>query len=300
MLGKDDVKEVVRVVAPASGKDNWKEVVKESSGILSVHGIELVHSVDMVQPYELGFWSNSFEKRYEDFLHAMTEDSARIVWAYRGGYGSGVIAEKMMNDNVVLRNKKILIGLSDITMLHLMMSQHYNMLSIYAHGIDSVPKHPDDVKYIIDALEGRRMYYQLTPMNAQAIGFSKEAVITGGTLTLLSMAVGTKLHPQFAGKIVFLEDVDEKGYSIHRYLTHLAQSGVLKDVSALLFGDFVLSDGYIDQAIQYFVDTYCIENSIPCYRVQNVGHGEHNTAIVIGHTVNIHHNVMQYDSIALL
>ena len=46
-----------------------------------------------------------------------------------------------------------------------------------------------------------------------------------------------KLIPK--NKIVFFEDVNEKAYKIDRMLTQLSQSGILSNIKACIFADFI-------------------------------------------------------------
>jgi muramoyltetrapeptide carboxypeptidase len=67
--------------------------------------------------------------------------------------------------------------------------------------------------------------------------------LVGGTLTQLASSLGTPWAfdpPQ--GCILFLEDVGERPYRIHRMLTQLAQAGLLARASALVFGELPSCD----------------------------------------------------------
>ena len=63
-------------------------------------------------------------------------------------------------------------------------------------------------------------------------------VLLGGTLTQLVASLGTPYA--FAppeGCILFIEDVNERPYRVHRMLTQLAQAGVLGRARGLVFGE---------------------------------------------------------------
>ena len=45
--------------------------------------------------------------------------------------------------------------------------------------------------------------------------------LLGGNLTVLSAIVGTPFLPDFAGALLFLEDIDERIYRVDRMLTQL-------------------------------------------------------------------------------
>jgi muramoyltetrapeptide carboxypeptidase len=68
-------------------------------------------------------------------------------------------------------------------------------------------------------------------------------VLVGGTLTQLAASLGTPwaFDPP-AGCVLFLEDVGERPYRIHRLLTQLSQAGVLDRAAALVFGELPSCD----------------------------------------------------------
>jgi muramoyltetrapeptide carboxypeptidase len=63
-------------------------------------------------------------------------------------------------------------------------------------------------------------------------------MLVGGTLTQLAASLGTPyaFDPP-AGSLVFIEDVNERPYRLHRLLTHLKLAGVLGRASGLIFGE---------------------------------------------------------------
>ena len=64
-------------------------------------------------------------------------------------------------------------------------------------------------------------------------------MLVGGTLTQLLALMGTPWAfepPQ--GCVMFLEDIGERPYRVHRMLTQLAQSGIFARASAIVFGEF--------------------------------------------------------------
>jgi muramoyltetrapeptide carboxypeptidase len=68
-------------------------------------------------------------------------------------------------------------------------------------------------------------------------------LIVGGTLTQLAASLGTPwaFSPP-DGCVLFVEDIGERPYRIHRMLTQLAQAGVLARAAALVFGELPSCD----------------------------------------------------------
>ncbi len=63
---------------------------------------------------------------------------------------------------------------------------------------------------------------------------SIESTIIGGNLSLVQASIGTSWQINAKDKIIFLEDVGEKGYRIDRMLEHLRQASIFKGVAAVL------------------------------------------------------------------
>ena len=64
-------------------------------------------------------------------------------------------------------------------------------------------------------------------------------VMVGGTLTQLVASLGTPwaFEPP-DGCVLFLEDIGERPYRIHRMLTQAAQAGMFAGARAVVFGEF--------------------------------------------------------------
>src|SRR5207237_2514575 len=66
--------------------------------------------------------------------------------------------------------------------------------------------------------------------------------VVGGNLAMWQCVIGTPYAGRAEGKILFLEDVDERPYRIDRMLTQIVQAGGLNGVRAIILGDFTNCD----------------------------------------------------------
>ena len=76
---------------------------------------------------------------------------------------------------------------------------------------------------------------------------------------------------------MFLEDVGEEGYKVDRMLYHLKSTLELEDVKAIVFGEFIKSDEYMNFAINDFANQ---NSEIPMYITNKIGHGKNNFPVV--------------------
>ena len=77
-----------------------------------------------------------------------------------------------------------------------------------------------------------------------------DAEIVGGNLSLWSCVVGTPYAGLASGKILFLEDVDERPYRIDRMIVQIAQAGGLDGVRAIILGDFTNCDDEVSTCLK--------------------------------------------------
>ena len=104
-----------------------------------------------------------------------------------------------------------------------------------------------------------------------------EGTILGGNLRIIQSSLGTSWEIKPKGKIVFIEDVSERGYSVDRMLEQLHQAKILdKDIKALLVGDFTEGlekngQNLISSALKRFADRvdYPVVSGLPCGHAKN-------------------------------
>jgi muramoyltetrapeptide carboxypeptidase len=138
--------------------------------------------------------------------------------------------------------RKALIGYSDLTAV-LSFYLNNGMAAIHGPMIDRrLAKGPEGY----DEASFRRVTMsagpagELRPPQLETLHEGEASgVLVGGTLTQIAALVGTpwalKVPP---GAVLFLEDVNERPYRIHRLLTQLEQSGGLARLSGIVFGEF--------------------------------------------------------------
>lgn len=279
----------VRIIAPSSACLEPEKKLKQAVDFLESNNFTVSTEADIFANPPLPFYTNSMEVRFDHLKKALLDPSVDIVWAFRGGYGSAEIAIPAMEINP--KNKKIMIGFSDITVLHLLFNQHYKMPSIHGPVLTSLlDKHPETIDRIKEILSGKKQTIQLHPQN-EAAKENISGVITGGNLTMLASMIGTKLEPQLDGKILVLEEVNDPGYKIARVFTQLEQAGKIEKMVACILGDFTGGDGNVEVALEDFIARH---KKLPIYRTSGIGHGPVNIPLVFGRKATIVENVLEY------
>ena len=179
-------------------------------------------------------------------LHdAWRDPSIRALVAVRGGYGSAQLLP-LLDPGLLRSNPKIFLGYSDITTL---LSFHLQHGVVSFHG-------PMLERRLGGGVERyHRASLLAAVMHAEAPGVLQpdamevlrpgeaRGILCGGTITQLAASLGTPwaFDPP-EGCILFLEDIAERPYRVHRMLTQLSQGGVLARVHGLVFGEMPSCD----------------------------------------------------------
>ena len=101
--------------------------------------------------------------------------------------------------------------------------------------------------------------------------------LIGGNLCILQCGIGTNWQLDPSDKILFFEDIDERGYRVDRMLMHLQQANILEKAKAIIFGDFVggkepNGTSLILPVLQRFADSI----DLPVFSLPGCGHGPEN------------------------
>ncbi len=278
MIKFNKEKDLVAVIAPASSCPDGLLRLQQSIALLTENGFKVLADEKILAGCNLPYFAASQELRLASFQEALLNEDVKIIWAFRGGYGCSELIFECLN--LKPTEPKILIGFSDLTCMHVLFNQHYKIPTIHGSVLTSLLTLGQDINLVLKVLKGQVTKIDLTPINNNISNTKIAGKTMGGNLTLMCNMLGTKLHPKANKKILILEDINEKGYHVHRHLVHLKNAGIFHKLSAVIFGDFLYSDENIEQSISDFCQKH-IKN-IPAYRAPGIGHGNINYPFVLG------------------
>jgi muramoyltetrapeptide carboxypeptidase len=254
-------------------------------------------------------FAGSDQHRAEDLIWAITHPTAKAIFTARGGYGcvrTVSKAEELCDAMVgiagllnLLKHSpaKWLVGFSDITWLHLLFAKA-NLQSIHGpvatqwnltHGqIDQ------NISHLEKTLMGDIVSLDLSNCDVvRSKPFAGE--LLGGNLSLLYASLGTSVQPNTAGKVLFIEDLDEYYYHIDRMLFSLKLAGLFDGIKGLLVGSMIdMNDNAVPfgRSVKTMITELLVDCDFPIVFDVPVGHDEENISIKLGAECNFENSIL--------
>lgn len=188
-----------------------------------------------------GRFAGTCEERLADINEAFSDPNIDIILCSRGGYGLQQIIDKIQLPTRTKEEYPLLVGFSDITALHALMSLH-GVPSLHASMCKALATLPEDSP----VLQATKMALQGTHKSAIP-AFPGKSII-GGNLSVLYGLQGTPyslnaiMDQCEEAPVLLIEDIGERHYHIDRMLNNLRMSGVLARLSGVIVGQFTDCD----------------------------------------------------------
>lgn len=276
--------EIVEIIATTPGLDISKidELIAFTAELAKISGINLKINREKIIKGADYFSNNALKIRQEELIRALTDPKVRAIWCIRGGYGTSRLLP-MLHNLVKPKISKLIIGYSDINCLHLWLNKFWDWPSLHAKVLYELFEEKNfnyglGIKSLLCDNTNIIEYCNLIPLNSKALEHKLiKGKITGGTVQVLQSGIGLDWQFQSKNKIIFLEEIFDRGVRLERSLNHFKQLNLFSEAQAILFGDITCgaeSDGTkkCDQAIKYFAENI----DIPVLQIPGIGHGEQN------------------------
>jgi muramoyltetrapeptide carboxypeptidase len=237
--------DTVALVAPSSGVSE----AEFNRALQNLENLGLKVKLGKYVREANGFLAGTDDRRAEDLNRAIYDKECAAIWCIRGGYGLTRILPKI-DFAAIRKNPKPIIGYSDTTALLLAAHQDTGLVTFHGPGGSSTqsdytrkhltaalmePAVPHKIELSPEYATRDNLLYKtqvITP------GKAKGRLI-GGNLSLITAMAGTPFALRdVKGKILFLEDVNERPYRIDRMFVQLSQSVDLRKAAGIALGIF--------------------------------------------------------------
>ncbi|QYG95480.1 LD-carboxypeptidase [Iamia sp. SCSIO 61187] len=235
-----------------------------------------------------GYLAGSDEDRLADLNAALRDPRVRAIIATRGGKGAYRIAGGL--DVAAARDDpKLLIGFSEITVLHLALLRGCGLASV--HGAPWPPHqhgHQSSASFEAAVLTASAIRIDADPDEPTATLTTTGAVtgrLIGGNQDSLATAAGWAL-PNLRGAILLLEGENQRLGHIDRQLTMLMNAGHLRGIRGVAIGQYTNCHPDASTRGSWTVLDVLRDRmgllDVPVLGGLRIGHGPHPLAVPIG------------------
>lgn len=278
--------DTIAITAPASAV--FKEgAVAEFEAVLRSMGFEVVQGQSLRE--RRGYLAGSDELRAKELNELFANPVVKGIFTIRGGWGSARILP-MLDFDIIRQNPKVIMGFSDITALLNAIYARTGLITF--HGPVGYSNWNDFSVEFAHKVWGERHHHlrlenpdpHLDPIQTIRPGEAKGRLI-GGNLAVIASLAGTGYLPDFQGKILFVEEINEEIYRIDRLFTQLKLAGLLEKLAGFVFGKCVSCEAdasYESLSLMDVLHDHIEPLGIPAFYGLMVGHIKDKFTIPIG------------------
>ncbi len=293
MIKPDALKEgqLIEIVAPAS---TFKpEQLK--AGVSRLEALGFSVKVDQAVYEKKRFFAGSDDQRAKQLIGAFKNPEVKAILCARGGYGSQRIVKKLASD-LITANPKVFIGYSDLTILLSFFQEACGMVCVHGPVVaGDLGNHPkqETLDSIKAALTSTSPIEKISGQGIRSLNeFKGKGKLTGGCLSMLVYTIGTPYEIQTDGKVLFLEEINEKPYEIDRSLSYLKTLGKFENIKGVVFGKFLGCTNGEDeltaaQVIEEIIKEIFSDYKIPILLDFPAGHGKEQLCLPFGIEVEV-------------
>ena len=177
--------------------------------------------------------------RVEQIYQAIDNPHVQIVLVLRGSYGMSRLLP-LLDFRRLAASKKIFVGHSDVTALHLALFAQTGAASLagpmLCADFGAAELSEFTMSHFWQALRRPEQAIQIAAAGNPTLHVS--GTLWGGNLAMLTHLVGSSYLPQIEDGILFLEDIGEHPYRIERMMLQLQYAGILGRQQAIVLGAF--------------------------------------------------------------
>lgn len=265
------------------------EVIDKATRLIKAYGYQVKLAPNLFAEEQQ--YAGADALRIADMHSLLHDQSVKAILCARGGYGTTRIIDHI-DWSAFDAQPKWICGFSDVTAIlcHLhnrgFQSLHCSMAALFN---DSPAEKVKSIESIFRLLSGEPFHLQAAahPLNRQG---QAQGQMIGGNLSILNNLIGTDSDPDYSGKILFLEDLDEYLYHMDRMMVHLKRCGKLKKLAGLVVGHMSdMNDNTVPfgKTAYDIIQEHVMDDAFPVAFGFPIGHEDLNMAVPHGRPVSL-------------
>lgn len=292
-MQKENKKKIIIVSPSANVVDEieGKELIDKAEKILENSFFEFEYSNHFRGKNR--FLSGTPEERAKDIMNAFMNKNVDTIISSQGGDNSNDLLD-LLDYEIIAKNEKPFLGLSDITVLLNVIAIKSNIVTY--HGLDFLwGLGKNATEYTIKILnsflnngKSKIIKNPNTPSWRVMNGGAGEGTFLGGCLPSFCLLLGTKYDPLDllnSSYILILEDIGESKSMIKSRLVQIKQHKKFNLCQGIIFGSFAFCEQKPkenDISIEELVKEIFSDVNIPIARIEEIGHCVENIIMPIG------------------
>jgi len=252
---------------------------------------------------EFMFSSDSKEARVKALEEFFVDSSVDAIFSARGAYGSFELLS-LLNFDLIAKHPKPLVGFSDTTALLMAIYQRTGLITVHGPSIEGafskaerIPAARQSAMALLSYLSGtlKNPFFDVKLKQLCGRVDSARGRLIGGNLSVLSAMLSTPWEPDFDEGVLFIEEIGERPYRVHRMLTQMKAAGKFHNLKGVVCGSFRNCEhpnGSGPDLEKVMLDIFS-EYNFPTFSKAPFGHEDLNLPVPLGVCAQIKDNRLE-------
>jgi muramoyltetrapeptide carboxypeptidase len=245
--------DTVAVVATSGSID--PDRLRRGTALLESWGLTVRlgdHVLDRDPTYP--FLAGTDTDRAADFQRAWCDPEVAAVFVARGGSGAARLIDRLDWGAMRVAGPTLLVGFSDVTVLAEAVAGELGLASLFGPmpatmALGEVRPDPMSAEHLRRTLFEPETVRVVVEGARCVVPGKARGVLVGGTLSVLSMTIGSRQSRPANRGIAVLEDVGEVPYRLDNRLTQLLRAGWFDGVRGVVLGSWVDCGAEAEQVV---------------------------------------------------
>jgi len=299
MLAKSLQKgDTIGIIAPSNPiSQDRKYLLDNAINKFESLGFKVILSKNCFKIDKYGVSAGEPQERADDLNEMFSNPKIKAIYCAHGGDTANQII-LLIDYNIIKKNPKIFLGMSDIDVLHLAINTKTNLITFHGSDPKSGRGLDLDIDYTWQNFQNRLINKSKElPASSERICVRKgiaEGKIIGCNLSSILKLAGTPFFPNFENSILFLEGYSENTKKAIFKLQQLKEIGVFNKIKGIVIGYVIgfqdknwIKENNIKTKYENIVLDITKGYNFPILKTNDFGHRSPNCYLPIGAKVKL-------------